>query len=301
MDMTWRYLLVGLGIIALVANGISYLQRTTSNVFSKWDYRRYLEGTVLLVVLLVGPAVTVLGIDTLAGVSVVAVSFLLVGLLGGEILKHFVYHSYIRPGAIGYHPFLVKYWPSWIIRDGMMVVDRAAIVRFGLVESEFDLGLSVFQNKGEKNVNMQNTDHGYKQAFIQNTDLMYPMQRHEEMAMTKSGIFLQSRPRFRIRCVAPDFMPSEQESPLCQIESLTESPIRFPLVPKSSGNKAILFRLIDETGIERGSIQVGCTVKTKSTLIGRFFYSWWWTVLAVLVGIAVSLSLLAEKIRVLFP
>ena len=96
-------------------------------------------------------------------------------------------------------------------------------------------------------------------------------------------------------------MPSEQESPLCQIESLTESPIRFPLVPKSPGNKVILFRLIDETGIERGSIQVSCTVKIKGTLMGRFFYSWWWTIPGMLIGIVMSLLMLVEKVKVLLP
>jgi hypothetical protein len=131
--------------------------------------------------------------------------------------------------------------------------------------------------------------------------LIYPMQRHEEMAITESGSLLRTQPHFRIRCVAPDFMPSEQESPLCQIESLTEAPIKFPLVPKSPGNKVILFRLIDETGVERGSIQVSCTVKTKGTLMGIPFDSWWFTLPGMLIGIVMALLMLIEKVRVLFP
>jgi hypothetical protein len=171
------YLLVGLGILALGVNGSEYFRSRAGNVFSKWDYRRYLSGVMLLVVLLAGPVVRALQVDTLGGLLGVVVSILLISLFFGEMLKYFVFQSYMRPGSMAYRPVLVKYWPSWILRDKVMTVDRATIARFGLVESEFDFGLSVFQGDGENHLSLEKMDPEkqvalLRESYIQCADVM---------------------------------------------------------------------------------------------------------------------------------
>lgn len=270
------YVFVILAVIAILWDLIAYFERTASNLFTQREYARLWFTLILVAFLLWGAFINLPFVE-----SPKSGLFLLFGLLGtaiiaAEIIKEFG-NKYMRLGSVISSPFLIRYWPSWVIRDKEMVVGKTTVIEFGLHESVFDLNLVLISeskssqpalqpNHASKKISLQELPPHKKEEILKSQTIIYPLQKYDEKAITESGYFSNQEVVVTIVCEAPSFEPKQQQIK-SDIKGLVQGSVTFPLVPLNHGKQQFVFKLLDSEGLVKGSIKVSANVVVSKSKI----------------------------------
>jgi hypothetical protein len=265
--------LMALSSLVIVASLRAYFAKSISNAFSGRDYRQVLWHAAGLSFFLLGILSGVGFLGTSRSILYTVLSCGGASVFLAELLRQF--RSYRSPGVIGYQPHLIRYWPSWVFRENTMAVDCAAIIKFALVESFFDLNFVVLSDVDGKLVpegrNETRALRDVPEAAVKRLleqRLSYSIQgRISEEVLVESGS-LRQNDTVVIVCEAPGFEPSR-----CEVKSniglLQMEAIPFVLVPKSAGSKVIVFKIHDADGLLRANMTVQCRVRqVRNRLLG---------------------------------
>lgn len=226
------WLFAFLALLGILREYLNYRQRVSSNIFSHQDQMILFWLCVLMAVVLSSSLSTLAAIDSGLNLAILLFILFLSAIVVPGIVA--IVRGYLRPGAMHYQPQLVKYWPAWIITDRQIVKDQSFTLRFALVESFFDLNLA--------SIRKDTTNDKTEQEVLTSQDFAKPMRRHQEQAATASGQFTIDNPVIKVECEAPGFEPAKREIKT-DIRELNNNTLTFTLLPKSVGEREVVFRL----------------------------------------------------------